>query len=87
MSLHKSRQPDYNLHNVVGVTIGTERFNVVRALGPSHLIIAAPRGQKWPASLSVGAWHGRARDIKEGWALFLVEAAHIVLHRAPVPHA
>lgn len=87
MTLHKSRQPDYNLHNVVAVTIGEQRFDVVRALGGSHLIITAPRGQKWPGSLSVGFWHGRARDIKDGHALFMVEAAHIVLHRAAVSHA
>lgn len=87
MKLHKSRQPDYNLHNVVAVTIGEQRFDVVRALGNSHLIITAPRNQKWPGSLSVGFWHGRVRDIKEGFALYLVEAAHIVLHRAAVAHA
>lgn len=87
MKLHKSREPDYNLHNVVGVTIGEQRFTVVRNLGPSHLIITAPKDQKWPGTLAVSAWHGRVRDIKDGHTLYLVEAAHIVLHRKAVSHA
>lgn len=84
---YKSRQPDYNLHNVVAVTIGERHFDVARPLGLSHLIITAPRGTKWPPSAEVSEWHGRVSGIKEGYSLFLVAAAHIVLHRAQVSHA
>lgn len=87
MKLHKSREPDYNLHNVVAVTIGNERFDVARTLGPSHLIITAPRGQKWSAMIEVSEWHGRVKGLKAGYAVFLVSAAHIVLHRDQVTHA
>lgn len=81
MKLHKSREPDYNLHNVVAVTIGETRFPVVRSQGISHILISAPRYQKWPESLDVSMWNGRVKGLKEGQALFLVSAAHIVLHR------
>lgn len=88
MKLFKRKKlPDYNLHNVVAVTIGDQRFDVVKTLGPAHLIIAAPREKMWPARVEVASWHGRVKGLRDGYSLYMVEAAHIVLHRAPVSHA